>query len=195
MINLGLEMHNLAKQLWPLNRSITGKGLRETLSIIKKHIPKIKIINIATGKKILDWTVPKEWIVVDAYIKTPSGKKICEFRKNNLFLLGYSSSVNKVMPLNELQKYLYSIPEKPNAIPYVTSYYKKRWGFCLSQNEFDSLVEGNYKIKIDSELFNGKLNYGELNYQSRVNLICIVITYSSFGYDTNMTPLQCYQEV
>ena len=106
LINLGLEMHNLAKELWPLNRSITGKGLRETLSVIRKHIPKIKIINVASGKKILDWTVPKEWVVIDAYIKTPSGKKICEFRKNNLFLLGYSSPVNKIMPLDELQKYL-----------------------------------------------------------------------------------------
>ena len=162
MINLGLEMHNLAKELWPLNRSITGKGLRETLSVIRKHIPKIKIINVASGKKILDWTVPKEWVVIDAYIKTPSGKKICEFRKNNLFLLGYSSPVNKIMPLDELQKYLYSIPEKPNAIPYVTSYYKKKWGFCISEKQRKKLIKGNYHVFIKTKFINGNLTYGEI---------------------------------
>ena len=145
-----------------MNRSITGEGVRETLLKIADHLPELIVQSVPSDTKVFDWTVPKEWRVREAYIITPDGKKICDFSKNNLHLLGYSVPFEGSLKLNELKKQLYTLPEQPNAIPYVTSYYKKRWGFCLSQNEFDSLEEGNYKIKIDSELFNGKLNYGEL---------------------------------
>ena len=159
---IGIEIHNFARQLWKLNRSITGEGVRETLLKIADHLPELIVQSVPSDTKVFDWTVPKEWRVREAYIITPDGKKICDFSKNNLHLLGYSVPFEGSLKLNELKKQLYTLPEQPNAIPYVTSYYKKRWGFCLSQNEFDSLEEGNYKIKIDSELFNGKLNYGEL---------------------------------
>jgi aminopeptidase-like protein len=159
---IGYEIHDFARQLWSLNRSITGEGVRETLLKIANHLPNMIVHSVPSGTKVFDWTVPKEWHVREAYIVAPNGRKICDFSKNNLHLLGYSVPFEGNLPLNELKKQLYTLPVQPNAIPYVTSYYKKRWGFCLSQNEFDSLEEGDYKIKIDSELFNGKLNYGEL---------------------------------
>lgn len=159
---IGQKIYDLAKELWPLNRSITGEGLRKTLNIINQHIPNLKIHSVKTGTKVFDWTVPKEWLVHEAYIIDPTGKKICDFSRNNLHLLGYSEPFSGVLSLGELKEHLYSLPEQPDAIPYVTSYYKKRWGFCLSQNELNSLVSGNYEIQIDSELFDGELNYGEL---------------------------------
>ncbi len=159
---IGFEIHDFARQLWGLNRSITGEGVRETLLKIANHLPNMKVHSVPTGTKVFDWTVPKEWHVREAYIVAPSGKKICDFSKNNLHLLGYSVPFEGSLSLGELKKRLHTLPEQPNAIPYVTSYYKKRWGFCISQNELDSLEDGDYKIKIDSELFNGNLNYGEL---------------------------------
>ena len=159
---IGQKIYHLAKELWPLNRSITGEGLRTTLNIINQHIPNLKTHSVKTGTKVFDWTVPEEWLVREAYIVDPNGKKICDFSKNNLHLLGYSEPFSGILTLKELKEHLYTLPDQPNAIPYVTSYYKKRWGFCLSQNELNSLESGNYKIKIDSELFDGQLNYGEL---------------------------------
>jgi aminopeptidase-like protein len=160
--NLGFEMHSLAKRLWPINRSITGEGVRKTLLILKELSPKLSIHEVSSGTKVFDWEVPREWHVNDAYIITPSGKKICNFKENNLYLLGYSISIQKNLNLKELQKHLYSIPEQPSAIPYVTSYYEERWGFCLSQNERDLLEEGDYLVFIDTKLFNGSLTYGEI---------------------------------
>ena len=159
---IGNEIHKFAKELWPLNRSITGEGLRETLQRISVHLPKLEIKSIKSGTKVFDWVVPKEWIVKKAYIITPSGKKICDFSKNNLHLLGYSIGFNGSLSLNELKKHLYTLPNQPNAIPYVTSYYVERWGFCLTQNELEALEDGIYKVVIDASLFNGELNYGEL---------------------------------
>jgi len=160
--NLGFEMHSLAKRLWPINRSITGEGVRKTLLILKELNPKLSIHEVSSGTKVFDWEVPREWYVNDAYIITPSGKKICNFKENNLYLLGYSISIQKNLNLKELQKHLYSIPEQPSAIPYVTSYYEERWGFCLSQDERDLLEEGDYLVFIDTKLFNGSLTYGEI---------------------------------
>lgn len=160
--NIGLELHSLAKRLWPINRSITGEGVRKTLLVLKELNPKLSINEVPSGTKVFDWVVPREWHVNDAYIITPSGKKICNFKENNLHLLGYSVPVQKKINLQELQKYLYSIPEQPSAIPYVTSYYEERWGFCLSQNERDLLEEGDYLVFIDTKLFNGSLTYGEI---------------------------------
>jgi aminopeptidase-like protein len=160
--NLGFEMHSLAKRLWPINRSITGEGVRKTLLILKELNPKLSIHEVSSGTKVFDWEVPREWYVNDAYIITPSGKKICNFKENNLYLLGYSISIQKNLNLKELQKHLYSIPEQPSAIPYVTSYYEERWGFCLSQDERDLLEEGDYLVFIDTKLFHGSLTYGEI---------------------------------
>jgi len=160
--NIGLELHSLAKRLWPINRSITGEGVRKTLLVLKELNPKLSINEVPSGTKVFDWEVPQEWHVNDAYIITPSGKKICNFKENNLHLLGYSVPIQKKINLKELQKYLYSIPDQPSAIPYVTSYYEERWGFCLSQNERDLLEEGDYLVFIDTKLFNGSLTYGEI---------------------------------
>lgn len=159
---IGAKIHEFAYDLWPLNRSLTGEGVRNTLERIRNHLPNLVIKSISSGTKAFDWKIPQEWFVREAYIITPQGEKICDFSKNNLHLLGYSTPFKGKMSLNELKKHLYTIPEQPDAIPYITSYYSERWGFCLSQDEYNNLVDGEYQIKIDSNLFNGELNYGEL---------------------------------
>ena len=161
-INFSEQIYNLAKKLWPINRSITGDGVRETLSIIQKDVPELKVFEISSGTKVFDWTVPKEWKVRDAYIITPDGKKICQFKKNNLHLIGYSSPINLKIPLSKLQDHLYSLPNQPDAIPYITSYYEKRWGFCITHDERQGLTDGDYQVYIDAELFGGSLSYGEI---------------------------------
>ncbi len=176
-MKIGEEIYQFAQHLWPLNRSLTGEGVRETLNQIRKHLPKMKILSVPTGTKVFDWTIPKEWHVQEAYIITPNNKKICDFSKNNLHLLNYSIPYEGVMSLTELKKHLHTLPDQPNAIPYVTSYYEERWGFCLSQNEFDSLEDGDYKIKIDAELSDGVLNYGELIIPSRSKKEIFLSTY------------------
>ena len=159
---IGYKIHSFANELWALNRSITGEGVRETLSCIKKHLQNLNTISVPSGTKVFDWTVPDEWHVSEAYIITPSGEKICDFSINNLHLVGYSVPFCGRMKLEELQKHLYSLPEQPNAIPYITSYYEERWGFCLTQEQRNVLADGEYEVVIDSKLFNGQLNYGEL---------------------------------
>ena len=120
--NIGREIHDFACQLWPINRSITGAGVRQTLEMIKAHVPTLVTRDIATGTQVFDWTVPQEWFVREAWIKTPDGRKICDFSKNNLHLVGYSVAVNKTISKEELETHLYSRPDLPDAIPYVTSY-------------------------------------------------------------------------
>ncbi len=159
---IGKNIHQFAQELWPINRSITGEGVRETLKRISNHIPGLKIKSVPSGTRAFDWTVPKEWSIKEAYIITPKGKKICDFSQNNLHILGYSIPFQGVISFDELKKNLYTLPKQPDAIPYVTSYYKERWGFCLSQNLYDTLGKGNYKVVIKSSLFKGELNYGEM---------------------------------
>jgi aminopeptidase-like protein len=160
---IGIDLHSFAKKLWKHNRSILGEGLRQTLNTIKNdHLKNLNIKSIPSGTKVFDWEVPLEWYVSKAYIVTPDGNKICDFSLNNLHLVGYSIPFHRKMQLEELQKYLHSLPQQPNAIPYVTSYYKQQWGFCLTQEQRDALDDGEYEVVIDSKLFLGKLNYGEL---------------------------------
>lgn len=159
---IGNDIHILAQRLWKINRSITGEGVRETLSVLKDIIPSLKIHSVPTGTPVFDWKVPNEWKVSDAYIVTPDGEKICKFVDNNLHLLGYSIPFKGRMSLSELKNHLYTLPEQLDAIPYITSYYKERWGFCLTHKQYESLVEGEYEVFIESELFQGELNYGEL---------------------------------
>ncbi len=148
--------------LWPICRSITGNGLRESFKILSKLIP-LKLTEVRTGTPVFDWVIPKEWNINGAYIVTPDGKKIAEFSKNNLHVVGYSTPVNAEMSYEDLVKHIHTLPRLPNAVPYVTSYYKEKWGFCLSQNEFDTLPkQGMYKVVIDSELKDGSLTYGDL---------------------------------
>ena len=160
--SLGKQIYKFAEELWPLDRSITGNGLRATLNKIKKKIPPLKIKKIESGTKVFDWKVPKEWFVKEAYIICPDGKKICNFKENNLHLVGYSYPINQKISLNKLKRHLHSLPKQPNAIPYITSYYKKNWGFCISHNQKKKLKKGKYQVVINSKIFNGFMNYGEL---------------------------------
>lgn len=161
-LDIGREIHTFASELWPLNRSITGEGVRQTLERIKSHLPELQIKAVPTGTKVFDWTIPREWRVDEAYILSPSGERIGDFGVNNLHLIGYSTPFEGKVGLKELKKHIYTLPDQPNAIPYITSYYKERWGFCLSQDQYDLLDEGEYYVKIDTKLFDGVLNYGEL---------------------------------
>jgi len=163
---LGFKMYRLAKELFPICRSITGDGVRKTLHIIKKEIP-LKICEVPSETKVFDWEVPMEWNIKEAWIKDPSGKKVVDFTDNNLHIVGYSTPINAEMPLSKLEEHLYSLPDKPDAIPYVTSYYKETWGFCLSQKVREKLIDGIYKIHIKSTLTNGSLTYGELIIKGR----------------------------
>tara|TARA_B100001250_G_C19813196_1_gene796823 strand:- start:1647 stop:2921 length:1275 start_codon:yes stop_codon:yes gene_type:complete len=158
----GDEIYNLAKKLWPINRSLTGEGVRKTLGEIKNILPELTIHEVPSGTKAFDWTIPKEWQVNEAWIKDPEGNKICNFQENNLHLVGYSKPIHKKLSLKDLEKNLYSVENKIEAIPYITSYYKEDWGFCISQEERDKLKDGEYEVYIDSNLFDGVLNYGEL---------------------------------
>jgi aminopeptidase-like protein len=160
--NLGLELYNFAKRLWPICRSITGEAVRETLRIISLHLHELEIKSVSSGTQVFDWTVPKEWSVKEAYIVTPSGEKICDFSKNNLHIIGYSIPFKGRLSFDELKKHLHTLPDQPNAIPYITSYYKQQWGFCLTHDQKNTLGDGNYQVVIDSKLFDGQLNYGEL---------------------------------
>ena len=157
----GLEMHQLAARLFPICRSITGEGVRQTLRILQEHIP-LQIHEVPTGTKVFDWTVPREWNIRDAYIANETGERIVDFRDSNLHVVGYSVPVDETLTLAELQPHLYSIEAQPDAIPYVTSYYQERWGFCLAHRQRTELAEGTYRAIIDSDLTEGSLTYGEL---------------------------------
>ena len=149
------------KRLFPVCRSITGDGVRKTLDILNE-IVEFDTIEIPTGKQCYDWNVPEEWNVEEAYVDDASGKRIIDFKNNNLHVVSYSTPVDKVVGYSELMDHLHTLPEIPDAIPYRTSYYKKDWGFCISQNQFDSLSKtANYRVVIKSSLKNGYLSLGE----------------------------------
>lgn len=159
---IGKEIYSFASELWPINRSLTGSGVRETLQKIVKHLPDLNINSVQSGTSAFDWIVPKEWSVKEAYITSPNGQKICNFLDNNLHLIGYSTPFQGKISLQELTKHLHTLPDQPDAIPYITSYYSERWGFCISQNQFNELEDGEYEVLVDTALFDGELNYGEL---------------------------------
>ena len=154
------KITKLINKLYPICRSITGKGFIDSLKILKENM-EIKITKFKTGTKVLDWTIPKEWNIKDAYIIAPDGKKIVDFKKHNLHVMNYSIPINKKISLDELKKKLFTLPNQPNAIPYVTSYYKRDWGFCIEYNKFKRLKKGQYKVFIDSTLKNGNLVYSD----------------------------------
>jgi len=157
---IGEQLHGFAAELFPICRSITGNGLRQTLAMIKNRIP-LETFEVASGSQVFDWIVPKEWNVLDAYIKDRTGKRVVDFQQSNLHLMNYSSPVHATMPLGELKPHLFTLPESPDWIPYRTSYYREDWGFCLSHNQMLALQGGDYEVYIDSSLRDGHLSYGE----------------------------------
>lgn len=155
------EIEKYFDKLWPICRSITGNGLRESFKILQEIIP-LTLTEVPTGTEVYDWTIPKEWNIQDAYIICPDGKKIADFKMNNLHVVNYSIPINLELTFDELVKHLNYIEEMPDAIPYITSYYKETWGFCITYNQFIQLSKvGNYKVVIDSSLESGSLTYGE----------------------------------
>lgn len=158
----GSEMYSWAQDLFPICRSLTGEGVRDTLSYLKKLLPDLDVHEIKSGDNVLDWQVPQEWNIKDAYIKNEKGEKIIDFHQNNLHVVSYSEPIDTTLQLNDLQRNLHSLPAQPDAIPYITSYYSRNWGFCLTQEQRNSLKDEKYHVFIDSELKNGVLNYADL---------------------------------
>ena len=153
-------MVELIEVLYPICRSITGDGVRQTLRILQREIP-LTIHEVPSGTRVFDWTVPKEWNIRGAYIKSPCGEKIADFDKSNLHVVNYSVPIRAKLSLQELKSHLFTLPDKPQWIPYRTSYYQETWGFCLSHEQLLGLTEGDYEVVIDSSLQAGHLSYGE----------------------------------
>ncbi|SLM49982.1 conserved protein of unknown function [Nitrospira japonica] len=157
---LGRALMELITELYPLCRSLTGNGVRQTLSIIGRNVP-LQIHEVPSGTQVFDWNVPKEWNITDAYIKNAKGERVVDFRKSNLHVWGYSIPVRATLSLADLKPHLYTLPEHPDWVPLRTSYYKPDWGFSLSHNQYLSLDDGEYEVCIDSTLADGHLTYGE----------------------------------
>ena len=161
------QMLKWAKDLFSICRSITGDGTRMTLSYFEKINPEFRRLKFKTGQKVFDWEIPKEWNIKDAYLEHESGERYAEFKKCNLHIVGYSKPVNKKISKKELLNYIHTQKDQPDSIPYVTSYYKERWGFCLSENQKNKLPDGNYKVIIDSELKNGNLELSDAIFKGK----------------------------
>ena len=178
------KYYNLGKNiLFPICRSITGKGTLKTLKLIKKEFKDLKIKKIKSGEKVFDWVIPPEWNIKEAYIVDKNGVKIVDFKNNNLHIIGYSIKVNRIIKKKDLIKNLFYLKAQPEAIPYITSYYKKRWGFCLTYNQFKEINikysdEDAFKVVINSNLNNnGSLNYGELIIKGKSRKEILISTY------------------
>lgn len=156
----GPKMKAFIDSAYPICRSITGQGLRDTLALIQQDVP-LEIHGLTTNTTVLDWTIPKEWNIRDAWIKNAEGEKVVDFNDHNLHVLGYSTPVHETLSLDALKQHCYTLPEHPDWIPFRNSFYAERWGFCLSQNQLDALPDGDYEVFIDSDLEDGELNYGE----------------------------------
>ena len=173
---VGEQTFRLIRDLFPICRSITGNGVRESLRIISRHVP-VEIREVPSGARVFDWTIPKEWNIRGAYIKDATGKKVVDFQDSNLHVLNYSTPVNTRLSLDELKKHLYTIPEHPDWIPYRTSYYNENWGFCLSHKKLLGLGEGEYHAVIDASLEDGHLTYGEYYLKGKSDTEVLISTH------------------
>jgi len=158
---IGDQIYQLIEELYPICRSITGDGVRQSLRILQEYIP-LEILEIPSGTEVFDWTIPKEWNIRDAWVKNSAGEKVIDFNNSNLHVLNYSIPINRKMTLAELKPYLYSLPEQPELIPYRTSYYNESWGFCITHHQRLALEEDTYQVYINSTLEPGSMTHGEL---------------------------------
>lgn len=170
-------MYALARELFPICRSITGAGLRATLDILKRELPDLQIVDVPSGTRCFDWVVPPEWNIRAAHIIDPTGRKVVDFADNNLHVVGYSEPVDCEISRQDLDAHLHSLPAMPTAIPYVTSYYKRQWGFCLTHEQRLALGPGTYRVKIDATLKPGHLTYGELRLPGATEHEVLLSTY------------------
>jgi aminopeptidase-like protein len=161
----GEAMYRLVEELFPIFRSITGDGVRQTLRTLQREIP-LQIEEVPSGTPVFDWTVPREWNVRQATIETLDGRRVVDFADCNLHLLQYSAPMDRVIPLEELREHLYSLPDTPDWIPYRTAYYANTWGFCVTHRQWEQLTDPAYRVVIDSTLGEGSLSYGERQYCS-----------------------------
>lgn len=173
----GKAIYQIADKLFPICRSITGDGVRTTLHILKEYYSELQIHEVPSGTQVFDWTVPKEWNIRDAYIENEHGERVIDFQKNNLHVMGYSTPVNCYMGKEELLKYVYVEENQTDAIPYITSYYKERFGFCMSKNQKEQLKDGIYHVVIDSSLEQGSLTYGEISIPGETDKEIFISTY------------------
>ena len=158
----GKSMYDLAVRLFPICRSITGDGFRQSLGIIREQVPEMQVFEVPSGTEVFDWTVPKEWNIRGGWIRRKNGETVIDFSNSNLHVLGYSLPIHLLVNRDELLEHIYTQPEQPDWIPYVTSYYKERWGFCMTEHQKEQLTDEEYEVFIDSTLADGSLTYGEL---------------------------------
>ena len=176
-MKFGKKIYDLARYLWPLNRSIASQENLKTLKILRKINPLLNIKYIKSGKKVFDWRVPNEWKIKEGWIKNLKGEEIINVKNNNLHVLNYSTKIEKKISLLNLKKKIFFIKNQPNAIPYITSYYKKNWGFCMDYKTFKSLKDNYYNIKIDSNFKKGKMHYGEILIKGKSSKEILFSTY------------------
>jgi aminopeptidase-like protein len=173
---VGAEMHELMRDLYPLPRSLTGDGVRRTLDVLEREIP-LERTEVPTGTAVFDWTVPREWNIREAWIADARGRRVVDFAESTLHVLGYSVPIRAPMPLAELRDHLYSLPDAPDAIPFRTSYHRENWGFCLRHRDLEQLAGGEYEVCIDATLAPGALTYAESTVPGMIEDEVLVSTY------------------